>query len=219
MWTVTALVCLPWPRERQTALRCMIMTPVWTQMALPPHSMAACLDSGGARLWATPTLAALAPPTECSDTTPSLVCCKSFNQVCITIVSGVKLLISAVMLIRGFLKCLLTEMVIFLKVAICCLKKHGSYAKMSWHTAMLVRFPFQLRHCIDSQMNTSQLSKFRVRIELGNGGSWVLCCVKLGQQAGGLIQCVGFSAFSQRPYVKHKHVHAHSRAHSTDTPT
>lgn len=58
-------------------------------------------------------------------------------------------------------------------------------------------------------MNASQLSKFRVRVELGNGGSWVLYCVKLGQQAGGLIQCVGFSAFSHRPYVEHKHVHAY----------
>lgn len=79
---------------------------------------------------------------------------------------------------------------------------------------MLVRFPFRLRHCIDSQMNTSQLSKFRVRVELGNGGSWVLYCVKLGQQAGGLIQCVGFSAFGHRPYVKHAHVNMHTCMHT-----
>ncbi len=42
--TVTGSVCPHWPLERQTVLRCSIMTPVWTQMALPPPSTAACPD-------------------------------------------------------------------------------------------------------------------------------------------------------------------------------
>lgn len=42
----------------------------------------------------------------------------------------------------------------------------------------------------------------------------MLFCGKLGQQAGGLIHCVGFSAVRHRPLAKHIHVHAHSRAHS-----
>ena len=74
--------------------------------------------------------------------------------------------------------------------------------KKSWLAAMLIKLLFDLQHCIGSQQSTSWLSKFRARVGLGNGESRVLFSVKLGQQAWGLMQCVGFSGHSQRPNAK-----------------
>ena len=74
--------------------------------------------------------------------------------------------------------------------------------KKSWLAATLIKSLFDLQHCIGSQQSASWLSKFRARVGLGNGESRVLFSVKLGQQAWGLMQCVGFSGHSQRPNVK-----------------
>lgn len=52
-------------------------------MDLHPHSMVACPESGEAPLGIIIlTWAALAPQTECSDTTPFLVRSTSFNKYC-----------------------------------------------------------------------------------------------------------------------------------------